>query len=152
MGGDWQTGRLWGVGSCGVCVAVGRGQLWGLRGCGAVCTAVGAQQRGCGAVCTAVGAQRGGASRLGEAVDVLLSEPVEQRCLADAVLADEAVAPAALEANVRLPQQHAPREREDGVLQVDGVVGAAQVGEHALLPLRHVLLEELHGRGRQRRA
>ena len=69
---------------------------------------------------------------LREARDVLGRQPVEQRRLAHAVLADEAVAVAALEAQVAALEQDAAGEGEDGVLDVDGVVLAVGRGEHAL--------------------
>jgi len=58
-----------------------------------------------------------GAKLLREAVDVLGGEAVEQRGLAGAVLADEAVTVAALEAHVGFAEQHAAGEGEDDVLR-----------------------------------
>ena len=85
---------------------------------------------------------------LREAVDVLRAQPVEQRRLPRAVLADEAVAVAALEADVGLAQQHAPREGEDDVLDVEREVLVAGVGEDRLRHVGQHLLELLDRRDR----
>ena len=82
---------------------------------------------------------------LWEAGDVLGRETVEQRRLAGAVLADETVTIATLEAHVGLTEEHASSEREDDVLDVERKVLVARIVQDTLGVCRELLLELLDG-------